>query len=46
VHGLGSTTFGLEVQKFLNIECFLHWKLNKIEAENFGGVGNIFMSRI
>jgi hypothetical protein len=22
VHGLGSMTFGLVVQKFLNIECF------------------------
>ncbi len=28
VHGLGSMTFGLAVQKFLNIEWFLHWKLN------------------
>jgi hypothetical protein len=28
VHGLGSTTFGLSVQKFLNIEWFFHWKLN------------------
>ncbi len=24
VHGLRSMTFGLAVQKFLNIECFLH----------------------
>jgi hypothetical protein len=24
VHGLGSMTFGLVVQKFLNIESFLH----------------------
>jgi len=24
VHGLGSMTFGLAVQKFLNIEWFLH----------------------
>jgi hypothetical protein len=28
VHGLGSMAFGLVVQKFLNIEWFLHWKLN------------------
>jgi hypothetical protein len=28
VHGLGSVTFGLAVQKFLNIEWFLHWKSN------------------
>ncbi len=28
VHGIGSMTFGLAVQKFLNIEWFLHWKLN------------------
>ncbi len=28
VHGLGSVMFGLAVQKFLNIEWFLHWKLN------------------
>jgi hypothetical protein len=28
VHGLGSMTFGLVVQKFLNIEWFFHWKLN------------------
>ncbi len=28
VHGLGSITFGLALQKFLNIEWFLHWKLN------------------
>ncbi len=28
VHGLGSMMFGLVVQKFLNIEWFLHWKLN------------------
>ncbi len=28
VHGLGSIVFGLVVQKFLNIEWFLHWKLN------------------
>jgi hypothetical protein len=28
VHGLGSMTFGLAKQKFLNIEWFLHWKLN------------------
>jgi hypothetical protein len=26
VHGLGSMTFGLVVQKFLNIERFFHWK--------------------
>jgi hypothetical protein len=28
VHGLGSMMFGLVVQKLLNIEYFLHWKLN------------------
>jgi len=28
VCGLGSVMFGLEVQKFLDIEWFLHWKLN------------------
>jgi hypothetical protein len=28
VHGLGCMTFGLVVQKFLNTEWFLHWKLN------------------
>jgi len=28
VHGLGSMTFGLVVQKFLNTEWFLQWKLN------------------
>jgi hypothetical protein len=28
VHGFGSMTVGLAVQKFLNIEWFLHWKLN------------------
>ncbi len=28
VHGLGSMVFGLVVQKFLNIEWFLHCKLN------------------
>jgi hypothetical protein len=39
VHGLGSMTFGLVVQKFLNNEWFLHWKLNKIVAENFRGIG-------
>ncbi len=27
VHGIGYMTFGLAVQKFLNIEWFLHWKL-------------------
>jgi hypothetical protein len=26
--GFGSMTFGLVVQKFLNIEWFFHWKLN------------------
>jgi len=39
VHGLGSMTFGLAVEKFLNIEWFLHWKLNYIVAEIFGGIG-------
>jgi hypothetical protein len=34
VHGLG-----LAVQKFLNIEWFLHWKLNQIVAKNFRGIG-------
>jgi hypothetical protein len=29
VHWLGSMTFGLVMQKFLNIEWFLHWKLNQ-----------------
>ncbi len=28
MHGLGSITFGLGVQKFLHIEWCLHWKLN------------------
>jgi hypothetical protein len=28
VHRLGFIVFGLVVQKFLNIEWFLHWKLN------------------
>ncbi len=28
VHRLGFMAFGLAVQKFLNIEWFLHWKLN------------------
>jgi hypothetical protein len=28
VHWLGFIAFGLVVQKFLNIERFLHWKLN------------------
>ncbi len=28
VHGLGSMTFGLMMQKFLNIKWFFHWKLN------------------
>jgi hypothetical protein len=33
VHGLGSMMmFGLAVQKFLNIECFLHCKLNWIKS--------------
>jgi hypothetical protein len=27
VRGIGSMTFGLVVQKFLNIQWFLHWKL-------------------
>jgi hypothetical protein len=27
VHGCGSMTFGLAVQKFLNTEWILHWKL-------------------
>jgi hypothetical protein len=36
--GFGSMMFGLAVQKFLNIEWFLHWKLNNIVAENFGGI--------
>jgi len=26
--GLGSMAFGLVMQKFLNIEWFLHWKLD------------------
>jgi hypothetical protein len=40
VHGLGSVMmFGLAVQKFLNIEWFLHCKLNLIVPENFGGIG-------
>jgi hypothetical protein len=26
--GFGSMTFELVAQKFLNIEWFLHWKLN------------------
>jgi hypothetical protein len=28
MHGLGFIMFGLAMQKFLNIEWFLHWKLN------------------
>jgi hypothetical protein len=39
VHGLGSMMFGLVVQKFLNNEWFLRWKLNKIVVENFAGIG-------
>jgi hypothetical protein len=39
VHGLGSMSFGLEVQKFLNIEWLFYWKFNKIVAENFRGIG-------
>jgi hypothetical protein len=39
VYGLGSMTFGIAVQKFLNIEWFLHWKLNFTVAENFRGIG-------
>ncbi len=39
LQGLGSMTFGLAVQRFLKIEWFLHWKLNKIVAENFIGIG-------
>ncbi len=39
VHGLGSMMFGLTVQKFLNIEWFLHWKLNLIVTKCFGGIG-------
>jgi hypothetical protein len=39
VHGLCSMTFGIAVQKFLNTKCFLHWKLNQIVVENFGGIG-------
>ncbi len=38
-HGLGSMAFGLAVQKFLNIEWFLHWKFNWIVAENLEGTG-------
>jgi hypothetical protein len=29
VHGLGSMMVGLVVQKFLNVEWFFHWKLNR-----------------
>jgi hypothetical protein len=29
VHGFGSMMFGLAVQKFLNIEWFLYWELNR-----------------
>ncbi len=32
--GFGSMAFGLVVQKFLNIEWFLHWKFKKLVAEN------------
>jgi len=39
VHWLGFMVFGLALQKFLNIELFLHWKLNWIVAEIFGGIG-------
>jgi hypothetical protein len=54
VHGLGSMMFGLVVQKFLNIEWFLHWKLYWIVAKffleelecAFGVVGKILMRRI
>jgi hypothetical protein len=31
-HGLGFMMFGLVVQKFLNIEWFLHWKWNEIKS--------------
>jgi hypothetical protein len=34
VHGLGSMTFGLVVQKFLNIKWFFHWKLNWIKLNH------------
>jgi hypothetical protein len=37
--GLGSMTFALAVQKLLNIEWFLHWKLNWTVLENFRGIG-------
>ncbi len=40
--GFGSMMFRSAVQKFLNIECFFHWKLNQIVAENFGGIGMWF----
>ncbi len=39
VHGFGSMTTGLAVQKFLNVEWFFHWKLKEIVAENFRGTG-------
>jgi len=39
VHRLGFMASGLVVQKFLNMEWFLHWKLNEIVAENVGGIG-------
>jgi hypothetical protein len=42
VHGLGSMTFGLlQCKSSLNIEWFLHWKLNYIGAENFRGIGGM-----
>jgi len=36
VHGLGSMTFGLVVQKFLNIEWFLNWDASDRVLDVFG----------
>ncbi len=36
--GFGSMIFGFALQKFLNFEWFLHWKLNYIVVENFKGI--------
>jgi hypothetical protein len=54
VHQLGFMAFGLAVQKFLDIEWFLDWKLKlnrnlKISEAlecAFGVIGKILMSRI
>jgi hypothetical protein len=37
--GLVFMAFGLAMQKFLNVEWFLNWKLNYNIAETSGGIG-------